>query len=343
MPAPSRRGAAGRATGLALSFIVVAAAACAPRLQEPGPLSTAPVAPSLDAAGFTTADGLTLPVRRWLPAGEPRAAIVALHGFNDYSKAFEDPGRWLADRGIAVYAYDQRGFGETPQRGIWPGTELMVEDLKAMARLVGGRHAPAPLFLLGESMGAAVVMVALAGEEPPPHDGAVLVAPAVWSRTTMPGVQATGLDLIAHIAPWLPVDGRGFKRRPSDNTEMLEALGRDPLVIKETRFDAVYGMVNLMDQALDSVERLDGRVLILLGDHEDIIPQAPLDELLRRLPRQAAEGPRLAVYSSGYHMLLRDLQAEVVLTDIAHWIGDVHAPLPSAADHRGAARLAAEP
>ncbi len=333
----------GRAAGLALLLSLPAVAGCAPRLQEPGPLAMVPAAPSLEADGFTTADGFVLPVRRWLPANRPRAAMVALHGFNDYSKAFEAPGRWLADRGIAVYAYDQRGFGETPQRGIWPGVPVMVEDLKAMARLVGERHPETPLILLGESMGAAVVMVALAGDQAPPHDRAILVAPAVWSRTTMPAVQATGLDLIAHIAPWLPVDGRGYKRRPSDNVDMLRALGRDPLVIKETRFDAVYGMVNLMDQGLEAAERLDGRVLILLGEQEDIIPEKPVQALLARLPSQQVDGPRVAIYAAGYHMLLRDLQADVVLTDIAHWIADPQGPLPSAADRRGAARLAAEP
>jgi alpha-beta hydrolase superfamily lysophospholipase len=40
-----------------------------------------------------------------------------LHGFNDYSNAFEVPAQALAWRGIATYAYDQRGFGEAPLRG----------------------------------------------------------------------------------------------------------------------------------------------------------------------------------------------------------------------------------
>ncbi len=68
---------------LALVLVLVVSAGCAPRLQMPGPLATAPVAPRLDDAGLATADGLVLPVRRWLPAGVPRAVIVAVHGFND--------------------------------------------------------------------------------------------------------------------------------------------------------------------------------------------------------------------------------------------------------------------
>ncbi len=36
---------------------------------------------------------------------------------------------------------------------------------------------------------------------------------------------------------------------PSDNIEMLRALGKDPLVIKRTRIDALKGLVDLMSNA----------------------------------------------------------------------------------------------
>jgi alpha-beta hydrolase superfamily lysophospholipase len=324
-----------------LPLALVVLGACAPRQQDLGPMAGTPVVPRLDEAGLTTADGVMLPVRRWLPAGAPTAVVLALHGYNDYSNAFAAPGAWLAARGVAVYAYDQRGFGATPQRGIWPGTELMVADLRAMAGILRARHSHLPLYLLGDSMGGAVVMVAVTGAEPPPHDGLILAAPAVWGQSTMPEIQVMALDLFAHTLPWLPVDGRGFKRKPSDNVEMLQALGRDPLIIKESRLDAVYGLVALMDAALAAAARLDARALILLGDNEDIIPAESIEEMLRRLPEAGAERRRIALYPAGYHMLLRDLQRATVLADIRHWISDPDAALPSRADQLGAERLAA--
>jgi len=47
----------------------------------------------------------------WLPDGTPGAIVLALHGFNDYSNAFATTGQAFAASGIAVFAYDQRGFG----------------------------------------------------------------------------------------------------------------------------------------------------------------------------------------------------------------------------------------
>ena len=63
------------------------------------------------------ADGTSLPRRAWLPEGPPQAVILAVHGFNDYSNAFTEFGEFAAERGVAVHAYDQRGFGANPAAG----------------------------------------------------------------------------------------------------------------------------------------------------------------------------------------------------------------------------------
>ena len=106
---------------------------------------------------------LLLPLRHWLPHGAPRAVILAVHGMNDYSRAFEDLGEALAWRGIATYAYDQRGFGASPTRGRWAGTTTMVDDIRVVVRLVRARHPGVPLYLAGESMGGALDIVSSPG------------------------------------------------------------------------------------------------------------------------------------------------------------------------------------
>lgn len=112
-----------------LSLVMVGMlAACAPVQQEHLPDT---VKPKLTSHGFRTAGGELLPMRVWLPAGrKPRAVVVAVHGFNDYSHAFELPAQSFNKRGIAVYAYDQQGFGATQQVGIWPGIDTLVSDLE---------------------------------------------------------------------------------------------------------------------------------------------------------------------------------------------------------------------
>ncbi|HYN39394.1 MAG TPA: alpha/beta hydrolase, partial [Rhodospirillales bacterium] len=222
--------------------------ACAPVQVPAGPAVTAP---AVHEDVLQAADGARLPLRAWLPeSGPPDAVVVALHGFNDYSNFFDGAGRFLAGRGIASYAYDQRGFGAAPNRGLWPGDNALTTDLRAAIAAVRSRHPGTPLFLFGESMGGAVVMTLLAEPQPPAVDGAVLAAPAVWGRSSMPWYQTTVLWMAVHTFPWSRVSGGGLGIQASDNIEMLKALGRDPLVIKGTRVDAVWGLVNLMDRAM---------------------------------------------------------------------------------------------
>lgn len=321
-------------TGLARLVLIGAlvVAGCAPRIQEHGPLAATPVSPVLEIDAFVAPDGTRLPLRRW-QAAKTEAVLVALHGFNDYSNAFSDVGAWLAGQGITTLAYDQRGFGQSGQRGRWPGSQVLVDDARAAIAAAHAAYPDRPVFALGTSMGGAVLLAA-AAEARLDIDGLILSAPAVWGRETMAFYETASLWLFAHTLPWLELSPKGIRRHPSDNIPMLRALSKDPLVIKRTRVDAVWGLVNLMDRALAAAPKLDGRTLILLGQNDDIVPPRAMEAMLARLPASAASGCTVAVYRSGYHMLLRDLQGELVWGDILSWMRRPGMTLPSGADRR---------
>jgi alpha-beta hydrolase superfamily lysophospholipase len=103
---------------------------------------------------------------------------------------------------------------------------------------------------------------------------------------------------------------------------MLRKLGKDPLVIKETRIDVLYGLSNLMDNAFDSAERFRATSLILYGEKDEIIPREPVFDFYKRLPLRSQDQQRMILYENGFHMLLRDLQSANVLIDIVEWIND---------------------
>lgn len=331
-----------RLYGLAAALgglLLVTIAACTPTRMPSGPGETTP---HLTESSFVTDDGLSLPLRRWLPDGEPKAVVLALHGFNDYSNAFEEPGAWLAGRGIAVYAYDQRGFGEAPHTGLWAGSDRLVADAKTASMLLGAKHPDRPIYLLGESMGGAVAIASMTRPEPPEVAGVILAAPAVWSRNSMPFYQRAALWFAARVMPWARFSGSGLRIQASDNIEMLRGLGRDPLFIKETRVDAMDGLTDLMSEALEAAPRLEAPALLLYGDKDEVVPRAPSLRFWRDLPAAPNGRQQRALYENGWHLLLRDLQAEVVLADIAGWIDAAGRPLPSGADRRAEAALRAE-
>lgn len=303
--------------------------ACMPMTYPPGTYANRP---QILGNTFLAEDGARLPLRHWLPKTEPHAVLVALHGFNDYSHFFDRPGSYFSELGIACFAYDQRGFGLAPKRGLWAGEAAYTDDLQALVRLLKQRYPKRPVYLLGESMGGAVIITAMSKTGMPPVDGIILSAPALWARSTMPWYQTSLLWTLVHTVPWLTLTGKGVKVMPSDNIEMLRALGRDPLVIKATRVEAVYGLTNLMDEAFNSAGILRANTLMLYGEKDEIIPKKPTYSFLQQFLATNETEKTIAIYQQGYHMLLRDLEAPTAWKDIAAWINDRPAKLPSGAD-----------
>jgi alpha-beta hydrolase superfamily lysophospholipase len=337
-----------RLARISVVFALLLSAGCAPTTDEDARLAAigtpraapepSPV-PRFTETAFVTVDGQVLPLHKWLPNGEVKAVVLALHGFNDYSNAFEDPGGAWAKRGIATYTYDQRGFGAAPERGLWPGRAALAADAATASQILRRLYPRLPLYLLGESMGAAVAVVAMTGESGTPVpdvDGVILAAPAVWGRATMDLLPRLALWAAVRLAPGLTLTGRGLKIQASDNIPMLRALSRDPLVIKATRVDTIYGLVNLMDAALASAPQLDTSLLVMYGAKDEVIPKTPVRRFVGSLPPECRRRSRLAWYRDGYHMLLRDLEGPVVIADVANWVLAPTVPLPSGAD-RGAA------
>jgi alpha-beta hydrolase superfamily lysophospholipase len=189
-------------------------------------------------------------------------------------------------------------------------------------------------------MGGAIIISAMSQTNMPAVEGIILVAPALWARSTMPWYQTGLLWTLSHSLPWLTLTGEGVGVMPSDNIEMLRALGRDPWVIKATRVETIYGLTDLMDEAFNSASLLRGNTLMLYGEKDEIIPKEPTYEFLQKFLATDATKKTVAFYQKGYHMLLRDLQAPTAWKDIAAWISNKPEKLPSGADNRARQVLA---
>ncbi len=302
-------------------FLTVLFASCAPIVQE---LGNQKVVAQLKSDSVIMEDGVALPLRRW-EAKKPQAILVAVHGFNDYSKSFDAPAKWFAQQGVSTYAFDQRSFGKNDKRGIWAGSEVMTRDLATFVSLIKARNRKLPVYIVGASMGGAVTMRALGQGWLGQADGVVLVAPAVWGWRSMNMFYRASLWSAAHVSPASKASGSGLNIWPSDNVEMLRQLGKDPLMIRDTRIDAIYGLVTLMDEAYDAAAKISKPVLYLYGANDQIVPRDPTFKTMRAIQSDK----RVVYYKNGWHMLLRDRQAKRVWQDILVWIGDNKAPLPS--------------
>ncbi|MFL1463540.1 alpha/beta fold hydrolase [Roseococcus sp. DSY-14] len=287
-------------------------------------------------AALVMPDGMRLPLRRWQPPGPPRFVALALHGLNDHGGNFlEDAGPILAAGGVLLHAMDHRGFGWTATRGFWPGTAAMVEDARTAVALLRAQHPGLPFFVLGESMGGAVALLA----DPPGVAGVILSAPAIWGGPYLSGLLRAPLGLAQRVVPAMAASAGVGGIAASDNRAALERFARDPLTLREIRVDVVGGMVGLMDAAVAALPELATRAtptLVMVGARDAVVPAA----IARRALRDAG-APRVALYPEGWHLLLRDRLRNEVAADMLRFMESPATPLP--AEARGAAWLAQAP
>jgi len=308
---------------------MITVAGCAPVIQQAEHPDALFAGPRLENDDVISFDGARLGLKYWGPAhGRPWAVIIGVHGMNDYSNAFHLAAPYWARDGIATYAYDQRGFGRSPQPGIWGGEALLTEDLRTVTALIRERYPCAVIAVVGESMGGAVAIEAFASARPPPADRLILVSPAVWGWSTQPLLNLIVLWLMAHI------DGRAVLNPPdfitsniqaSDNIDELIRMGQDPLIASGARADALYGLVNMMQRAWANVGKGTVPTAFLAGAHDQIIPSISTLSAVRRLKPV----DRSAYYPNGWQLLLVDRQGPTVWNDIEAFIRDPGSPLPS--------------
>lgn len=315
---------------VAVVFLGVVAS-CAPKTQRP-------LAPPADFSGprftqdaFISFDGARLGLTVWAAENEtqnPDAVIIAVHGMSEYADAFWLAGPWWASQGVRVYAYDQRGFGRSPERGVWPGGDLMRRDLRAAVAAARAAHPDAVVAVVGQSMGGAVTLTADDAGDAPLADRVIVTAPAVRGWSVLPWTHKVSLWFASRVTGgWAVQPPRrvAVAVQATDNLEALYRNGNDPLFLHQTRFDALAGLVDLMEEASRAVPGQHTPTLVVYGAKDELIPLDAAQYALQTV------GPctRTAFYPDGWHMVLRDLQAETVWRDIVAFIRDPAGPTPS--------------
>ncbi|KAL1902740.1 hypothetical protein Sste5346_001183 [Sporothrix stenoceras] len=132
--------------------------------------------------GTFTVDGQELYTKTWLPDGPVRAKLIVVHGFSDHVNSYVDFFPTLAERGITVYGFDQRGWGRSVKKPADKGrsgpTETVLGDIVAFTKphLTGD----APVFVLGHSMGGNEVASLMAAPAGSAHETEVVSKVRGW-------------------------------------------------------------------------------------------------------------------------------------------------------------------
>ena len=294
-----------------VTVALIAGAVLRPR-DIPRPRRRPPV---LAADHLLTGDGARLPLSSWLPDEPPVAVVLGLHGYGDYRAAFGLAARWLAARRIAVYAYDQRGFGETDRRGYWPGADTLMDDCADAVRVLRDAHPGLPLALLGESMGGSVALAGVGSGRVVGVDRLIVAAPGVRGGVPLRQLHDLALRLGALALPWLVVELRRGGRPWLDPDESRR-LADDPLILRHLSVGTYDGLIELANRATADADRDLPPTLLLYGELDGTIPRVAIDDLALGLGDRCT----LRLYPERHHLLLHESDAEEVFADCLRWL-----------------------
>ena len=263
---------------------------------------------------LTAGDGTDLQTRHWPVAGDPWASIVLVHGIAEHSGRYEHVGQWLAAAGLAVHAYDQRGFGGSGGRRAyierWSRNHDDLEEVLLAVR----RGAPdRPVALFGHSLGGLIALGYVVPDRlRPMPDSVVLSAPALDS--TIPAWKRTLARVLGRAAPSMTIkndfDGALLSRDPSVGA----AYAADPLNqhVSTTRF----GAAALAEQARvrGALGRLTLPTLVYHGEADRLVPTAS------SAPLEDVPGVTRRTYPDLRHESHNEPEGPAVIADVVEWL-----------------------
>lgn len=275
---------------------------------------------------YTDAEGIEISAYSWLPDPErfpePLAAVQIAHGIGEHALRYTAFAEFLAAAGLAVYADDHRGHGETGRRQhagdlsqlgkLGPGGLRAAEAaIVQLTGIIRERHPETKVAQFGHSWGSLMTQRILATH------------PTLWDAIVLSGSAFRTLRYMESgdlNTNWAGEDANGF-----------EWLSRDPETAKKFIADPLCFEANVLKLfGVSDGLRLYGKPGFGLDPHTPLLIVSGSDDPLSRgdgLKRLAeayrAKGMRdvsLKLYPGARHELLNETNRDEVFLFVTTWL-----------------------
>jgi len=279
----------------------------------------------MNRSSFEGVGGLKIATKSWEAATSARAVIVLIHGFNAHSGYMEWPAEQFAKNGLAVYALDLRGRGESE------GERFYVEefadyltDVDSLVSIARAENPGLPVYVLGHSAGGVIASSYVFEHQ---DEVAGLVCESFAFDVGLPHLVQLALQGVSHLAPHLHVfslNNADFSRDPA----AVERMNTDPLIAKESQpAETASEMLNAAARLKDNMPAFKVPVFIIHGTEDKATRPAGSQYFY---DNASSADKTLKLYEGHYHDLLADIDKEKVMADIQSWL-DERIPAASSA------------
>jgi alpha-beta hydrolase superfamily lysophospholipase len=259
-------------------------------------------------------DGTRLAYRAW-PVEDAAITFAVVHGQGEHSGRYERFARGMAAYGMATYAVDLRGHGESEgQRGHVDSWSQWVDDAAAFVTKVES-ETEGEVVPLGHSFGGVVMLSTVRSGKLTSARRFILSSPALRLTKEVPGYVMAVSRAMSAIAPKLALSNQVDARTVSRIPEIVDAYRADPLVHSKITPRLYVEWRRASKDNLDHAGEIKLPFLILAGSADPLIDPDSSRELHRKAPTS-----ELRILEGRYHEPFNDLGSEEVFELIAEWL-----------------------
>lgn len=267
---------------------------------------------------LTLWDGVKLFYRAFLPKTPTTKALVLFHRGHEHSERWQETVAALDLDDVAVFAWDQRGHGQSPgERGAAPSLACVIQDAEEFVRHLVAAHQIAieDTIVLAHSVGA-VIAAAWVHDYAPPVRGMILATPAFRVKLYVP-LAVPALRLKEKLL------GPGFVKsyvKASVLTHDADEAKRyhaDPQIFRQIAVNILLDLFDTSTRLLADAGAITTPTLILSAGSDWVVKNSAQREFLDTL---SSPVKRLDVLPGFYHSIFHEKDRRLVVAKVREFI-----------------------
>ncbi|MBY0356455.1 MAG: lysophospholipase [Candidatus Obscuribacterales bacterium] len=253
-----------------------------------------------------------LALRSWGNIPDCKGIVILVHGLGAHGAWFEAMARQLKVRRWHAIAYDQKGFGLRQNEKV-ESYKDWIDELCQLFNQVKSANPNKPVYLLGNSMGALVVLAACALIKP---DGIIIASPGLdgHPETFTLGYKLTSL-FKAVISPSSEVALPYSSEKSTRTEEVKKWLEQDSYQRKAVPGQMLFELLKL-SFAIRGIVEVRVPVLMVTAGHERVVNNELNFRFFQELraPFKASKH-----FGEAWHDLMFDPAVDEVADAIVDW------------------------
>ena len=268
---------------------------------------------------FTGRKGLSLYYQCWLPATDPKAILLVVHGWAEHSGRYINLVNYFVPKGYAICALDHRGHGKSEGlRGYVERFSDYLDDLKTFFDIVRSEHGDTKIFLVGHSMGAIIATAyTVAVSHQQELAGLIVSGVGVKPGSSLSSALIPLARILSLLLPRLGIMVLDASTISQDKA-VVDAYVNDPLVYRgkiTCRFGAE--MLATLRKLPSEMPEINLPILIMHGTADRLCNPEGSRILYERAD---SRDKTLKLYEGFYHEIFNEPGHKQVLVDMEAWL-----------------------